>query len=170
MDIKRVEAKEIAALALQAAASPRRRINLDLHEARDDAVQRLLNDLEPGTYLRPHRHWDKWELLVHLQGAAAVLTFDPAGRVEERIELGAERVRVVEIPPGTWHTLVALAPGTVLFEVKRGPYEPEAPAEFAFWAPCEGDSAAEAFERLLRTAEPGTRVAPGGTAPRGLQS
>ena len=89
-----------------------------------------------------------------------MLTFNDAGRVEERVELnGAEGARVVEIPQATWHTLVSLAPGTVLFEVKRGPYDPSVPPDYAPWCPGEDDPAAQSFERRLRYAQPGASIA-----------
>lgn len=155
-EVKRVDGATLRELAAQAAASARRRRNLNLHASHADPVQRFLNGFEPGTYVRPHRHRDKWELFVRVQGAAAVLTFDDAGRVRERIALdGGEGAHVVEIPQGTWHTLVSLVPGTVLFEVKRGPYDPAAPSDYAPWAPPEGDARASAFEQRLRRAQPG---------------
>ena len=40
----------------RAKQSPRLRMNYNFHERLDDPVNRLLNALEPGTYLRPHRH------------------------------------------------------------------------------------------------------------------
>ena len=44
-----------AQVAQQAANSPRRRKNHNLHQE-SDLVQRFLNVLQPGTYVRPHRH------------------------------------------------------------------------------------------------------------------
>jgi cupin fold WbuC family metalloprotein len=156
--IKRVNAAALNQLAASAAASPRRRKNLNLHESPDDAIQRFLNDFEPGTYVRPHRHSGKWELFVLVQGRAAALTFDDGGRVVDRVELnGGDGARVVEIPESTWHSVVSLAPSTVLFEVKRGPFDPTVPAAYAPWAPAEDDPRAEAFERQLRDAEPGAQ-------------
>ena len=156
--IKQIDPAAVRDLIAQAAASPRRRKNLNLHATLAEPVQRFVNAFEPGTYVRPHRHSDKWELFVLLQGAAAVLTFDDAGRVEERVELnGAEGARVVEIPQATWHTLVSLMPGTVLFEVKRGPYDPSVPADYAPWCPSEDDPEARSFERRLRYARRGAR-------------
>jgi len=97
---------------------------------------------------------------VLLQGAAAVLTFDDAGRVEERVEVnGAEGARVVEIPQATWHMPVPLMPGTVLFEVKRGPYDPRVRADYAPWCSGEDDPQARSFERRLRDAQPGASIA-----------
>ena len=48
----------------------------------------------------------------------------------------------VEIAGGVWHTLLALAPDTMLFEVKPGPYAPLSDKHFAPWAPREGAAAA----------------------------
>lgn len=157
--IKQINPATVRDLISQAATSPRRRKNLNLHATLDEPVQRFVNAFEPGTYVRPHRHSDKWELFALLQGAAAVLTFDDTGRVEERVEInGSEGARVVEIPQSTWHTLVSLMPGTVLFEVKRGPYDPSVPADYAPWSPDERDSQAPAFERRLQRAQPGEPV------------
>jgi len=43
-----------------------------------------------------------------------------------------------EIPPNTWHTVIALESGSVLLEVKAGPFDPSLPKDLAFWAPEEG--------------------------------
>lgn len=155
--IKQVGPAAVQALVAEAAASPRRRKNRNLHDTLNDPVQRFINAFEPGTYVRPHRHPDKWELFALLQGAAAVLTFDDAGRVLERVDVNADDgARVVEIPQATWHTLVSIEPGTVLFEVKLGPYDPSIPPDFAPWAPPEGDPGAVDFERRLRLVQPDT--------------
>jgi hypothetical protein len=61
----------------------------------------------------------------------------------------------VEIPPGTWHALAALEPGTVLLEVKEGPYAPAAAENFAPWAPAEGTEAVGALERWFHSARVG---------------
>src|SRR5579872_6517562 len=36
--------------------SPRGRIALRLHQQDDDPLQRMLNVLQPGSYVQPHRH------------------------------------------------------------------------------------------------------------------
>ena len=43
----------------------------------------------------------------------------------------------VEIPVGTWHSLIALEEDTLVYEVKDGPYSPEDDKNFAVWAPKE---------------------------------
>ena len=50
-----------------------------------------------------------------------------------------------DIRPGVWHTIFALAPDTVLFEVKPGPYDPGVDKEFAPWSPPEHSPEAALF-------------------------
>jgi len=156
--MKQLDAESLRALCAEAATSPRRRAHALWHADHGDPVQRLVMALQPGTYVRPHRHADphKWEALLALRGRVALVTFDDGGRVTARMELSAAAgSQVVELPPATWHTLVALERDSVLFEFKQGPF---APQEFAAWAPAEGDAAAAAAEAWLRSAAPGARL------------
>lgn len=130
---------ELARLRDQAAASPRKRSHLLLHQDHLDQVQRLLIWLEPGTYVRPHQHSEQWEALVLLRGLADLLTFDEKGRLASRAEFSPE-APVAQIPVGCWHGLFVRAPGTLVMEVKPGPYRSN---EFAIWAPEEGSVESE---------------------------
>ena len=84
----------------RAKTSERLRMNFNLHDSLDAKAQRLLNALEPGTALPVHRHPHT------LKG-----------------------VYGIHVPKGQWHTLEVLESGTVLFEVKDGPYAPLAPED-----------------------------------------
>jgi cupin fold WbuC family metalloprotein len=163
MKLKTVTDTLLAELVLKAQASPRRRANFNLHPELDDPVQRFLNAVEPGTYVRPHRHVTpapKWELFVALAGRIAILVFDDAGTVTERIEVAAAGpVRAVEIPAGAWHGLVVLDPGTVLFEFKQGPYAATSDKDFAAWAPAEGEAACQAMRERFEAARIGDACA-----------
>jgi cupin fold WbuC family metalloprotein len=137
----------------------RKRKNLNLHGDLADPVQRFLNAMEPGTYVRPHCHADadKWELFIILSGAISVLVFTPEGKVIDRIELSpVGPVRGIEIPARTWHTLIAHAPGTVVYESKRGPYLPLSDKEFAIWAPLEDEASVDRFMAWFTTAQVGS--------------
>ena len=69
----------------RAKQSPRLRMNYNFHEHLDDPVNRLLNALEPGTYLRPHRHLNpkKDEIFLLLRGRIAVFLFDNKGEITQ---------------------------------------------------------------------------------------
>ena len=131
-----------------AKASPRQRKNRNFHLADDDVCHRLLNALEPQTYIPPHRHLhpNKGESIVILRGRVGVLFFDAQGQVTQRCVLqpGGE-IMGVDIAPGTFHSVVALEPGTVFFEAKAGPYMPVTPDERASFAPAENAPDAVAF-------------------------
>jgi cupin fold WbuC family metalloprotein len=124
--------------AIQAARqSPRLRMNDNLH-GMEDAIHRLLNATEPGTYVQPHRHRTpaKVETLMVIAGKGAILTFDDTGAIAACALLSPSGpCHVAEIPAGEWHTLIALEPGTVWFEVKPGPYAAPPPEDQATWAP-----------------------------------
>jgi cupin fold WbuC family metalloprotein len=139
---------DLAALSREAAAKPRRRLNLNLHVDSADPCQRLFNAVEPGSYIRPHRHSDppKAEAFVAVCGRFTLLLFDDAGEVIQRIDLApGGPVVAVDIPAGTWHSVVAREPGSIFFETKQGPYVKVTDKDFARWAPEEGSPEAEAY-------------------------
>lgn len=148
---------ETAKRALQ---SPRQRMNYNFHERLDDPVNRLLNAMEPGTYLRPHRHLnpDKDEIFLLLRGRIAVFIFDDKGNVTETIILDPKTgVYGAEIAPGVWHGLLVLESGSVMYEVKPGPFAPLAPENFALWSPEPEDvQAIAAFHKRLEMLLPPT--------------
>ena len=85
-------------------------------------MQRLAIAMEPGTYIRPHRHPQTWELLTKLRGRFVVLQFNDDGVVTQRTLLG-EETKVLEMPAFTWHAVLSVDAGGVVFEVKQGPYQ-----------------------------------------------
>jgi cupin fold WbuC family metalloprotein len=130
----------------QAKASPRQRQHLNIHASHEAPFQRLFIAFGLDSYVRPHRHHlvPKDETLIAAQGLLGVIVFDDAGQVVQQLKLGTERHAapgvgpVVDMPAGTWHTVLALTPDAVLLEGKAGPFDPQGPREFADWAPEEG--------------------------------
>lgn len=141
------------ALSAEARSRPRGRANGNLH-AMEDPVHRLLNAVEPGTYIRPHRHLHppKDETYVVVRGALGLVLFDVEGGVAatRRLSAIAGEAFGVDIPAGVLHTVVALEEGTVFFEVKAGPYVPSSGDDVPAWAPAEGEADAPAYEARLR--------------------
>jgi cupin fold WbuC family metalloprotein len=140
-------------LSKEAAASPRLRKNYNFHREASDPLQRMLNALELGTYVQPHRHQnpDKREAFILLSGSLLVVEFDEHGAVSDHSVLStAKGVHGAEIAAATWHTIVALEPSTVVYELKDGPWDPADDKDFAPWAPAEGEAESAAWlERLI---------------------
>jgi cupin fold WbuC family metalloprotein len=137
-------------LIAQAAAHPRRRVPYRFHE-HEEPVQRMINAIQPGSYITPHRHAQppKVELIAILRGQAAVVEFAPEGEIAAVHVLDANGpTRGVDIPPGVIHNFVALTPCAVL-EIIQGPYHPDTHKQFADWAPAEGSPAAAAYLKQL---------------------
>lgn len=137
-------------------------MNLNIHDSLTDPVNRLLNAVEPDSYVRPHRHPDKSETLLAVAGAFDLLLFDETGALRERRQLGgASGALVLEYTAGTWHSLVAREPGSVFFEVKTGPYAPLDAADFLAGWPTEHSEGVPAALDWLRRAQPGDRFGAG---------
>ena len=109
----------------EAKRSPRLRMNYNFHETLDAKAQRLLNALEPGTVLPVHRHCQTAETYLVLRGVIKVLFYDDRKRLLETFLLDPREGNYgVHIPKGQWHTLEVIESGSVIFEVKEGPYIP----------------------------------------------
>jgi len=121
--------------------SPRKRIIYPLHKTADSSLHRMLNGLQPYSYIRPHKHLHppKAESVIVLKGAILSFVFDVTGNIIEVQTLTAGGINFgVDSEPGVFHTFLALQKDTVLFEVKPGPYEQNSDKDFALWAPREG--------------------------------
>lgn len=145
--IKRLSQELLDNIAQQARSSPRLRQNYNFHDC-SEKVQRFINVLQPGTYIRPHRHCrDKlvngFEFFLVCQGELGIIILDESGQILERELISANgAVRGIELAEGTYHTLVALAPDTVILELKEGPYDFSTDKEFIGTFPAEGTAAA----------------------------
>jgi cupin fold WbuC family metalloprotein len=115
-------------LSTEARTAVRKRKNLNLHSSDDFCCHRLFNAIEPGSYIRPHRHLDpaKDETFVIVRGALGVIMFNDDGSIVDSVILTAGG------------PAIAVAPGTVFFEAKAGPYLPLSTEEIPDWAPAEG--------------------------------
>ena len=125
----------------EAASSPRLRIILPLHRTQDALVQRMLNFLQPGSYIQPHLHPLPFasETIHVLRGALGFIIFNADGTVQSLHELHGDGLGFIDIEPNVWHGFVVLAPDTIIIEIKRGPYDPAHDKVFAPWAPKEGE-------------------------------
>jgi cupin fold WbuC family metalloprotein len=146
-------------LAAKAATSPRRRAHHNLHASPTDTLQRFVVVALRDSYVRPHRHWIKSELVTVIRGRFEIVLFDAAGHVTSRCGLGeGTSIMAYELPEGTLHTLLPLTDGAAFLEVKEGPYDPGTAAEFAAWAPEEGSSGIAHFQSWVSKAPVGSRV------------
>lgn len=140
-----VDRKLLDSLSAKARQSERKRTIFKFHKTDSDNIHRMLNAMEPDTYIPPHKHEnpDKREAFWVLRGKIALVIFDDDGSVREYTVLSPETGNYgAELPARTWHCLICLQTNSVAYEVKDGPWNPENDKHFAPWAPNEGDEIA----------------------------
>lgn len=113
----------------EAEASPRLRMNYNLHESLEAKAQRLINVLLPGTVLPIHRHQHTAETYTLLRGKMFVMFYDDECMETERFLLDPKAGNYgIKIPKGQWHGIEVIEPSAI-FEVKDGPYMPLLPED-----------------------------------------
>lgn len=130
--------------------SPRKRMLFPIHRESEDLVQRMVNFLQPGTYIQPHQHPRDFasETILVMQGEMGFVIFDETGQVESVHRLGAGEL--IDIEACVWHGVLALAPDTVILEIKRGPYD-DRDKVFASWAPEEKSAETASYQSGLES-------------------
>ena len=148
-------------LSEQAKTSERKRAHFNFHKSLDEDIHRLFMGAEPGTYIRPHRHFacDKWELFTILRGRIVVLIFTEDGTVLKRVEMTAGGDNcTIEIPANSWHGFTSLQSGSIVMEVKHGPYEPPVDEDWLPGTPAEGEAGALELQAWYETAQTGDKI------------
>lgn len=129
-----------------AKASPRKRFLIVLHTDLKETAHRMINTLVKGTYAQPHVHTDPntSEEFTALRGAGCVIEFDATGKVVKKLPFGrGYKTNLIEIRPGTVHTIIPLTDLVSCFEVKgQTNYDPSKDKSFFPWAPKEDSDSA----------------------------
>ena len=130
-------------LVMKAKHSLRLRQHSNIHLDYADPCQRLFNAIEPDSYIQPHHHGV--ETLFAIRGLMALIVFNNDGVIEQVQRFGIDSrlggpdiVIGMEIPSHKWHTVISLKSGSILLEIKAGPFNPNMPKSLASWAPKEG--------------------------------
>lgn len=124
-----IDEKLLDEISAKAEASPRLRMNYNLHDSLEAKAQRLLNVLLPGTPLPIHRHRHTAETYIILRGKMYVVFYNDMGAQTQRYLLDPSEGNFgVQIPAGRWHGIEVIEP-TTIFEVKDGPYTPLEPED-----------------------------------------
>lgn len=99
--------------------------------------QPLLNAMEPVRIcVRTAFKSGEDEIFLLLRGKVAVFLFDEEGNITEKTILNPkEGAYGAEIKAGIWHGLLVLESGSVIYEIKQGPFAPLAPENLAPWSP-----------------------------------
>jgi cupin fold WbuC family metalloprotein len=132
-----VDAEMIAFLKEAAARSPLRRARFCAHLSPDAEQHDMLIVSHRDTYVTPHRHLNKSETFVLLEGSAVIILFDERGAVEKIVKMGTPasgRPFFYRMPPRQFHSLSIESELLVFLENTKGPFN-LGDREHARWAP-----------------------------------
>ncbi|MEW6319641.1 MAG: WbuC family cupin fold metalloprotein [Acidobacteriota bacterium] len=147
----RVGAAELDLLKRLALAAPRRRSRLCTHRSTSDRLHEMLIVNTQDVYVRAHRHHDKAESFMVLEGLVDVVFFDEGGTAADVVRMGplaSGRASYCRMNSAQYHTLVFRTPFVVLHETTGGPWVREQ-TEAAPWAPCDRVSDVREYQRSL---------------------
>jgi cupin fold WbuC family metalloprotein len=79
-------------------------------------------------------------MFMIIKGKICVIIFDDKGEIIAHNILPSDDIRIIEIFPYTWHTVFAISPDTIFYEIKSGTYNPDIDRKIATWAPREDET------------------------------
>jgi cupin fold WbuC family metalloprotein len=132
-----VNAEVIAFLKQAAIKSPLRRARFCAHLSPDAEQHDMLIVSHRDSYVTPHRHFNKSETFVLLEGAAEIILFDDNGVVEKIIKMGTPDSGLpffYRMPSRQFHSLSIESELLVFLENTKGPFSLD-DREHATWAP-----------------------------------
>lgn len=126
-----------------AKASPRKQFLILLHNDLNETAHRMINTLTRGIYGPPHKHTDPntSEEFMAVRGAVCVFEFSEVGGIIGKFPIGeGYQSNLVEIKPGSIHSVLCLTETATCFEIKgQTKYDQTADKSFYPWSPKEGD-------------------------------
>lgn len=136
--------EDLEELKTLAAANPRQRARLCVHSAPDSILHEMFIVHGRDAYVRPHRHLNRQEGLLVLEGCADLLTFSDSGEVQRVVRLDAGCFfNRLNLP--IYHMIRIRSEALVFYEATSGPFQ-RGDTELAPWAPPDADvSAVEAY-------------------------
>lgn len=123
--------------------NPRKRIRLCTHRGINDSVHEMFILHTRDAYVRPHKHLNKPESLLVIEGEADIVFFNDEGVVTEKIRMShpaSGEMFYYRIDDPVFHTLIIRSEMFCFKEVAAGPFHKE-DTIFAAWAPEETDLA-----------------------------
>ncbi len=123
--------------------TPKRRVRINAHPESTDELHEMIIAIEPGSYIRPHKHPGKSESFHIIEGQVDIVVFSEAGNIERIVSLAAKGGRhpfYYRMSTPHFHTLIIRSDLLVVHEITNGPFLPTGTIYAAF-APEEDDSA-----------------------------
>ena len=119
----------------------RQRVRFCSHSGPQEPVHEMFIVHPKGAYVRPHKHLNKAESMLVLEGEVEYVTFEKDGTVEDAISMGdyiSGQPFYHSIRPDLFHMLLIRSEWLVFFEITKGPFIKE-DTIMADWSPEESN-------------------------------
>ena len=120
----------------------RKRVRLCCHSSMEEKVHEMVIVHPKNAYVRPHKHINKAESMIVLQGDVDYVTFDSRGNIEEVVsmsDVNSAKPFYQSIRSEIFHTLLIRSEWLVFLEITEGPFNKE-DTIFAAWSPEDTNS------------------------------
>ncbi len=120
---------------------PRNRIRYCAHASPNDVIHEMFIVHPKGAYVRPHKHLNKIESMIILDGEADYVLFDEIGGVQEIIPMGgyqSDKSFYQSTRTEQFHSLIIHSKWLIFLEITQGPLNRE-DTIFAEWGPLESE-------------------------------
>ena len=141
-EIPLVDEAVINVLKHAARTNSKRRARFCAHPSADARQHDMLIVSHRDTYVAPHRHFDKSESFLILEGSATIMLFDDKGGLEKTIAMGpagSGKPFFYRMPSGRFHSLAIDSELLVFVESTVGPFRADE-SENGSWAPPPHDA------------------------------
>jgi cupin fold WbuC family metalloprotein len=140
--------EDINKLINLAKKTPRNRVRFCSHSSDQDTLHEMFIVHPKGAYVRPHKHINKIESMLVIDGEVDYIMFDNDGNVDEIVEMGgveSKKSFYQTIRQDKFHTLIIKSEWLVFLEITNGPFDKDN-AVFADWSPEDSNiSSVEVF-------------------------
>ncbi|WP_004472205.1 WbuC family cupin fold metalloprotein [Leptospira santarosai] len=131
----------------------RKRARICSHLNSNELLQEMFIVHPKDTYVRPHKHINKPESMMILEGEVDFIAFDEAGGIKDILSMGAYHTGKIfydSMRSSMYHTLLIRSEWLVFLEITKGPFKKE-DTIFAPWSPEENDT--ESVREFMNTIE-----------------
>ena len=134
--------EDINRLISLAKNTTRGRVRYCSHSSGQESLHEMFIVHPKGAYVRPHKHIDKIESMLVIDGEVDYIMFDNDGNVDNVVKMGnyeSKKSFYQTIRKDKFHTLVIKSEWLVFLEITNGPFDKENTV-YAEWSPKESDT------------------------------
>ena len=121
----------------------RGRVRYCSHSSEQETLHEMFIIHPKGAYIRPHKHLDKIESMLVIDGEVDYIMFNNDGNVDNVVQMGnfeSKKPFYQTIRKDKFHTLIIKSEWLVFLEITQGPFDRK-DTVFANWSPKESDEA-----------------------------